>query len=392
MPSRYGRRRFSKKFTGKKRTFSRKRTGFKKVLKRQMGSRKKLINLARREKLAIKGLMQPQRYVVNWMDSVLATGTTNAAAKQIMWASGQNQSVSSGASGASIQPFVNLGLFDGQVIQLAMAAGNSVTGNNTVAGLINTCKMLINKYRTQMRVKNITSGEVELVHYRCRLMKDLSSTSSTQGSIQSLITNTAAATAFGSATTNVKTPILSTDYSCRPFDIPNLCKFVHIKSSKSYFLKPNQARVFSYTRSKPKLVNWLDYQFPTSASSTNGAPDATGATAVAREMVKGATFSIFVLRGTVATDSAANTNFKYGIGNADVLVQAKAEIDYQVVAPNYQTSALYQGIQGYSSGACGYPLPLTGVYQVIDTVNTTTGARVPITSNADVIPDVSMIL
>lgn len=391
MPSRYGRRRFSKKFIGKKRTFSRKRTGFKKVLKRQMGSRKKRINLARREKLAIKGLMQPQRYVVNWMDSVLATGTTNAAAKQIMWASGQNQSVSSGASGASIQPFVNLGLFDGQVIQLAMAAAGAASIADRTT-LYNTTKMLVNKYRTQMRVKNITSGEVELVHYRCRLMKDLSSTSSTQGSIQSLIVNTAALGAFATSTTNIKTPMVSTDYSCRPFDIPNLCKFVHIKSSKSYFLKPNQARVFSYTRSKPKLVNWLDYQFPTSASSTNGAPDATGATAVAREMVKGATFSIFVLRGTVATDSAANTNFKYGIGNADVLVQAKAEIDYQVVAPNYQTSALYQGIQGYSSGACGYPLPLTGVYQVIDTVNTTTGARVPITTNPDVIPDISMIL
>lgn len=376
------------KFSNKKRVS---KSVFKAKYRPKSSKRKgtfKAKKLRQKEKLTLQGLMQPQRYVINYADSINTTGTTNNPAAQIMWGSSQNQSTWGGA--ALSAAFMCNALFDGQAIQLAMGAAGGIMQAPTGANTGNTVKMLINKYSSRMRLKNVTSGEVELIHYRCRLRKDLGAQNSTASSLAALIANQNAAAPLP-ATTGVKLPPVSTDYGTRPFDLPSLVKFVHIKSSKCYFLKPNAAISLKVTRRKPKLVNWLDYALPTSASSTQGSPDTDGSTPVGRQALKGATFSLFILRGTVASNSAASAGFRVGVGNADILVQACIEIDYQVVAPNVQTAAMYQGLQGFSTGAGYYPLPLTGVYQVIDTVNTTTGARVPITTNPYTIPQVAMV-
>jgi len=196
--------------------------------------------------------------------------------------------------------------------------------------------------------------------------------------------------AQGYATTGVSGVVLMNQYGARFFDSPMLCSFLKVLSQKSRFLKPSAVANFKFSSKKPRIVNWPDWNQPTAASVTNNPPDLDGSSVVTRQLLRGCTVSIFILRGTAATDGTATAGYRIGIGNASVLIQARIECDWQAISPNYQTASHYQGTQGFSSGACGYPLPITAVYPIVDVVNTTTGARVPITTNPNTITDQDM--
>lgn len=374
-----------------RRSFSRKRKASKRFKSRPGRSRSvrrprkwsKKRKLSLKKHLTVKSLMQPQRYVVDYMDQATVDGTTNSPAAQLMWGTAQNQTSFTGAATSST--FCNLGMFDGQVIQLVMAAAGSAAG--AASATITTSKMLVNSYRTQQTFTNVTTGRIELVHYRCIARKDIGQVASSLG-VPALLANQVAVAPFG-ATAGIKQPPLATDYGCRPFDLPLFCKYVKVLKSRTHYLRPNGVKTFTFKNKKPKVVNWLDYAVASTASPSAAAPDPDGSTSI-RQLPRGSAFSLFILRGTAATNVAATAGYRAGIGNASVLIVSKVEVNYQVITPNLQTAAMYQGLQGFSAGAAYYPMPITGVYQMIDTVNTTTGARVPITTNATTLPDTDM--
>jgi len=334
--------------------------------------------------IKVDNLLSKQHYTIPYMDYVVTEGVTNSAATQNMWATQQNGSEGNGASEPA--PFTNLALLDGQVLQpIFNVASTYSTGGNPK----NTPKMLINGYHTSMRIKNISSGDIEFVHYRVRARKDFLAGSSSLSSINAAISNQNASADSVGAAGVAKT--LHTTYGASIFDLPNLCTFVKVvKAYNPRFLKPNQAINLAYRLKHPKIVKWNDYSQPTSDSDTSGAPAADGKTECPRPILKGASFSIFVIRGTAATNVAANNRYELGVGNASVLIQAKVRVDFQVINPNQVSAQTMQAVQGFAAGECSYPMPITGVYQIHDVVNPTTGARVPITSTEDVIPDFNM--
>jgi len=259
---------FRGKFTSKKRKrVSSKGRPFKRrqPFKRRRPAKRR--RMSKKKQIArgfkIDNLMAKQHYTIPYMDLVESRGTTNQAAVQTMWGVQQTPAEGKGATLAS--GFTNLCMYDGQILQPAFYAA-SQQDPQVIVSTRNTLKMLINNYHTSMRIKNVSSGEIEFVHYRVRARKDFLAPSSSLSSVTSAITNQNA-TNTNTTTGNVLTT--STTYGAEVFDLPNLCTFVKVvKKYQPRFLKPNQAINLGYRSKGAKIVKWNDYSQPSTTSST----------------------------------------------------------------------------------------------------------------------------
>lgn len=368
-------RTFSKS-AGRKRYKSRgKKSRYSKIKKSRSKGRSKL-SIARQ----LASVMLDQVYMDNYPDLVSVAGTANQKATQFIWGAQQLSSQTDSIQ----QPPYNLMCHDPSILQQIMAQQiRYAAGTDVVAlGGAPTAQVLIKNWKVSAKIKNVETGDIELIHYRCKARRDLTSINGS-GGINTILNTGPTDTSFQSGPATGITPqILATTYGAEVFDNPRFTAAVQVLYSKKYYMKPNKCITLSFSKKSPRLWKTEDFNF-------GAAPDADGSTSTARTCLKGQTFSVFVIRGTFATNSANTAGYRVGAGNAAVGILYSHKVHYAVITPSVMQTSANNALPGFGFGGCAYPLPIVAT-QPFSTINETTGVRVLGTTFPDTINDSEM--
>jgi len=328
-------RSYRRKAYKKKGTFARK----KKVLKSRGSKLATAIQMAQ--------LLPDQVYLDNYADLVSVVGNAGTKAVQTIWGTQQS---SLGTTNSVQVPPVNLMPHDLGILQQIMAqqldgAGQLGSGAESI-----TAQLLIKSWTSEATIKNVETGDIELTHYRCRARRDLAGGAGDSASLPQIINNGFTDTADpGVPPTGVTSQVLYTTYGATPFMNPRFVSSVHVLHSKTYRMAPGKSIKLRYTNRKPRLWKNEDFNF-------GQVSDGDGSNAVKRGILKGQTFSVFVLRGTYASNLTNAAQYRIGAGNASVGIIYQHKVHYACIAPQIMQTSAMNALAGFDS--CHYPLPI----------------------------------
>jgi len=344
-------------------------------------SNKKKSKNAQRGRL-MQQMIHSHPFLWNFTDTVDVTGTSNAPAVQLMW--GQAQNLSSNLGAGVVSAISNLGLLDGVLVEMLSGAITRQTSGETLTVTPVAPSFVIKSVKWQTVVTNHTTGKVLFWHYRCKARRDFGSSNSVNSGIQTVLTTgfTTVQAPNPAAATGVGDTLASTTYGTTPFDNPVFTRFNKVIRSKRYVIPPGGSIIISIKTSRPRLVHYRDYVQDT----TTTAPDADGSTAVSKQLLKGGTYSVFMARGTVASDLSNDAGYRVGIGNVHLSLINNVRIDYGYIRPQARYGSVLPSVAGFTEGDCAYPLPIVA-NQPYSTINDGTGVRVLATSQPFTIVD-----
>lgn len=321
---------------------------------------------------AIAKTVADQSFVMNYVDQVATSGTTNAAAKQAMWVVNQ----SPGQAGNQSVAIPNMQLMSNDILQQLLGqvgAGGAAS---------KTSRLLVKSYETAMQIRNISTGDIEFWEYRCRARQDLDGSGNT--AIANIVANGFADASATSGTSGAvsTSPITATTIGATPFNNPRFTGAVKVLKVKKWTLKPNGLKKLKYTTKKLRMVKAENFMFA-------AVPDPDGSTALIRQVSRGQSFSLFVMHGTFASNTAANANFQVGYGNADVGILATIKVHYAVIEQKAVQTAATTAAAGFTAGACYYPATVVQ-NSPMSVLTAGTGVRAQATDGPVVIDDVML--
>lgn len=279
-----------------------------------------------------------QVHLHTYVDIVNGVGVTNAAAIQGYWGKRQVASQVGSVGG----PLVNLHLKSNQVLSEVMAC----------VGMLATGRLIVKSYSTNCKITNLDRGNVEIMHYRCRARHDFSAAGAAELS-------TIIGVGFGDsvATANVgdaifNAPINNSTFGGTLFMNPRFTAHVKILKVKTRTLKPCATWFLGYKTRKPSI-------HPLERFNYGVLPSATGAVLPFREISRGQTFSVFMARGTIATNqSAPAAGHQIGICNWSLGFVYQVKLHYLLAYPEDNVSSAVTQGAAFSVGVDRVPAPL----------------------------------
>lgn len=367
--------------------FKKKKYGFKKTYGKKKGFKgqfkKKKFRKSSHKQMVLNNLLKSvpsHAFVQNYVDAFSVVGTTNQRALQGVWGTQQ----SSGALSSAQQPRPNLQLTPNGVMQQILGQYTSASrGPFTTTGQI-----LLRDCVQKVRLTNLSTGPVILTEYRCRARKDFSLTG--VASLAAVLSGGFAdAASPGTAGDAVyQAPLTTTTYGATLFMNPRFVAMAKIMKVRKRELRPSGVLKLSYAVRKARVIKNEDFNYGT-------LPDADGSTGVVRDISVGQSFSVFIVQGTIASATAAETGGainNLGIGNVSIGMVYETTIHYSIIDPAGMVSAASSGIPGYSAGIGAFPAPIVQ-NQPLSVVAPATGVRTYAAAANDtfVIRDTSMV-
>lgn len=369
--NRKGRKRFVKK-----RPFQKGKVAFKKgrPFKRKRGGfGKGKFNAQQRMKKMCEGVA-PGHFKWSNVDKWDLNDSTNTVANQVYIAS-QQLSAQAGSASASTIP---LGLMDQCITGMILGGFSGVdeTGANFLSR-----RAIVSSYKTRMTIQNIHSGPVMLTHYRCVARQDISASLSSESSLKLIVENGFADATSALVGGAVRTsPMTSTTWGATLFQNPRFCRWFKIVKVKKYTILPARMIKIGYSMKKYRMIDQATH-------NAGVLPDADGSTVLSKQLLRGSSVSVFCVQGMFASNTAGDTGFEFGIGNATLGVISEIDVVYHYAQPTTPQNSAQVQAGGFTTGSAFYPAPIVQ-NQPISVITATT--RTYPTNDQLVVPDLEM--
>lgn len=329
-------------------------------------------------------LMGDRTVLYAFQDNIESTGTTNAAATQIMW-SQLTLSTQGGATiiGGRLPGHID----DPQVLLECMQSGTPATAQSGAASTTSAVKatftkMLRKSWESRYKLTNVATAPVEVWEYRCQARRDMTVQPS---SVLGLAWNTTIAAGVGSTTVPAALPtgqLGPTTLGATPFMCNQFVRNYKIVKVKKRTIMPAKWWSIKYSARKPRIYSYKD----------TGDGDDNSATTANRVMLRGQRFSLFVANGTCATYSAADVGKRIGVSNVYIAIDQRVKVHYAMFGDSATTATGGVFLSGFSS-TDGPQIPLPQVQNQplysIGTVTTTNGTVQPMVAAAGAPPTIA---
>lgn len=302
-----------------------------------------------------------QAILFDYVDKPAFVNTTNAIAKQFVWAS---NCVASPA--VTVGQAINLMLDSGTHLEamFVQAASQSILGLQAPAsGVVNSgsnIRIIRKTAEVQCRITNCETAPVELWEYRVCARRDQTilpgalwyqagqAEVSAIGIAYNALGTTVAPSALAAG--GYATPVGVTPYMLHAF--VSQYKILKVKKRE---LAPGRSMKIKYSFKKPRQYAWSNL------CSTLGGPGVYGQAApggIPYVVRKGQCLSLFVAKGTIVTGSSANASYQVGISNVNIGMEYMYRYHYNYVMATNATATSQQSIPGFSLGVAQAPLPV----------------------------------
>lgn len=362
--ARKGKKAYKKKAVKGKKRMTFKKTAYKRGAYKKKAYKKKTYRRSVSAKLLESG-RGDQAILFDYVDKPAFVNTTNAIAKQFVWASNTIATPAVTTGGA-----VNLMLDSGPHLEAMFVNVNTYAANSASGGLPfppsgnknvgATIRLLRKSAEVQCRITNCETSTVELWEYRICARRDQTILPGDMwyqaGQMESgayIAANAVAGTAITpSALANggYATPVGVTPYMLHAF--VTQYKILKVKKRE---LQPGRSLKIKYSFKKPKQYNWANL---CSTIGGPGGPYAAGSTGVPFVVRKGQCLSMFMAKGTIATNATANANYQVGISNVNLGMEYMYRYHYNYATSTQASATSQQSIPGFSSQSATTPLPM----------------------------------
>lgn len=285
-------------------------------------------------------------FVFSYVDTVTTTGVTSAATIQGMWGA---RVASNQPLGAPVNNLVNCQLHPPELFNMIAAQQANTSLLNGVPTVAATTRILCRDLTTRTRITNLSTGACILTHYRCKARKDLNYTGA--NSINSIMANGFADAAAGTTGVGLTGPLALTTYGATPFMNPRFVSNVKVQKVKKYEIAPGKAIKLAFTTRKPRVLKLEDWQQGVAPN------DGTATFNGVRQILKGQTFSVFQLQGTLATATGLGAN-AVGIGNTALGLIYEIKAHYSILSPSQVVTGGKVEVPGFTPQVDTYPLPM----------------------------------
>lgn len=273
---------------------------------------------------------------LSYCDKVATANTTGSAANQAMWG---NRIDTGGTLSSTRVTCFNLLVHDPNVLQMYQTSGSK------------TAKLMVKSYKVKAILTNLENGPIEVWEYR--LIARTRCSISAWDTVLSTIANPDAS--GSAAATNATNPAGMTvpsstataiQVGTTPYHFGALTKFFKISSVKKKLMNPADRWEIEYSCNKPMIFDQEKFSIAT-APSLSGAAQTGG-------LWEGMGFSLFVMKGTFAVDSAGAATQKFGLGNATVGIEYQTHFHYAQLNTNSMSAQVIRDIPGFSRDEAGY--------------------------------------
>lgn len=282
-----------------------------------------------------RALTAVQHLQYSLQDRITVTGTLNSVATQIMW-TGLKLLTQGGVTITGARNALHLD--DPKVLlecgYQASAGGVDIAPN----------KIVRNSYKTMYKITNAQSSPCEIWEYRCMARQDLSAAAfdTVEEVLASAFGRTGTGTQLGTAVISSTVPY-ATPYMSNPF----VTQFKILKVKKRT-LMPARWWTLKYARLKPKQFNLGKFMQGGVFDASTDEPTI--------KMARGDTFSLFVAKGTAASNEESNAGFEIGLSNVNLLVELMVNVAFCQVKGELQATAGGTRLAGFGNSA-QIPLP-----------------------------------
>lgn len=295
-----------------------------------------------------------QKFTVSYVDRLAYTPIKNALAMDVY--SVANNSTSSDAIAAGL--FYHNHLDDPLIINQMMvdaAAMQTTAGLAEGVGIHQLRVMRLNS-RISTRVTNLHTSPVQVWEYRFKARRDLPHGTSLY-SLFSVPDPTYAQGLFG--TNNNIAPIVSgsafsTQLGVTPFNYHKAMTWLKCTKVRKWLLNPSKAKRITYSYKKPRLFSSTRLTQAAGGTPQNNIPDLY-------QILKGQSVSIYVFRGTVATDDSADENFRVGITGVNVSFETTQQYSWVVGQQTAAVSGSLPAVPGMQDESASVPLQIFSV-------------------------------
>jgi hypothetical protein len=316
-------------------------------------------------------LVHDQAFVYSYVDNQTFTGTTNSICQQLMWYGNAFTSSASGASvssaGATVAHLGNLQVLDPVIAQACVNYSLDTVGTS---GAAITSRALIKDYQVKCSITNAETAPCELLEYRLIAKHDISYNSLVgifgafndptgnlyQTAIQNMISP-----ATASAVVTVSSCVSYGTLGITPFMNPWIKQFFKIAKPRYMWLKPGMTKKIVYRLKRPQVFanEYYNGSGPSGlgAGVTNAGSGPVGPTTII-QLRRGHGISLFVAKGTYATNTGARAAYTVGLSNINLGLVYEIKMHYSLLAPNSDSVTVIANIPGFSVNSAAVPAPV----------------------------------
>lgn len=272
----------------------------------------------------------PKHHKLMYADYVNYTGATNNPAGQRMWC--DNQTLSAGIPSNT---YYNLCLKDPKMDFFLVNQGLLLTNEGKTARVMQMNESVF------ARLTNFAAGDIIVTHYRCKARQHVSFNDATDPTFV-LQQGFADVQALPSGADKID----SNDPGATVFQNPRFVALYKVISTKTRRLRPGKSFSLRYTLKKPRLLK--NEEIIPSGIAGTGNPK--------YQMYKGTSFSVFVIKGTIARYNFAAPGYYTGIGPAAVAIEYEKTVTYKFVTGQVSTSSVANHVPGFGESIATFPL------------------------------------
>ncbi|AIF71511.1 hypothetical protein [McMurdo Ice Shelf pond-associated circular DNA virus-4] len=205
-------------------------------------------------------------------------------------------------------------------------------------------------YKVSGKVTNMSNHAADVVHYRCRVRKDVPpvQVGSTLGTFQTIVqsgflgNNNGLGNAAVDGVNQVQGASCTIPQAYSLFENVQFVKHFKITKVKTHHMEPASSFKLFYKLSKPRVVKHNDY-----TNLTN---------AYLQELYGGQYFSVFVIRGVLGYDKSLAANLQLGYTGADIAYEQHIEVDYTWTVDGSKAFGMNQYTTGLARGHVPAPI------------------------------------